>query len=89
MAHFTYLSISNFRSKPKRIHFQVLVDEAKTRLLGWKGELVSMEKQVQLVQSVYHNVFLHSFSIYQWPTRLLKHISACARNFIWLGYLTL
>lgn len=46
-----------------------------------------MAGSVQLVQSVYQNLFLHGFSVYQWPTNLLKHLFFffCARNFIWSG----
>ncbi|KAM2909038.1 hypothetical protein COP2_048488 [Malus domestica] len=85
---FTYLGVPIFRGKPKRIHFQALVDKAKARLLGWKGKLLSMAGRFQLVQSVYQSLLLHSFSVYQLPSCVLKHLSACARNFIWSGDLS-
>ena len=47
-----------------------------------------MAGRFQLVQSVYQSLFLHCFSIYQLPSCVLKHLSACARNFIWLGDLS-
>ena len=33
-----------FRGKPRRIHFQALVDKAKARLSNWKGELLLMAR---------------------------------------------
>ncbi|TQD76419.1 hypothetical protein C1H46_038047 [Malus baccata] len=33
-------------------------------------------------------MLLHSFSVYKWPSSLLRSLSRCARNFIWSGDVT-
>ncbi|XP_050113925.1 uncharacterized protein LOC126592246 [Malus sylvestris] len=85
---FVYLRVPIFCGKPKRSHLQALADKAKAKLTGWKGKLLSMAGRVQLTQSVFQSMLLHSFSVYKWPSSLLRPLSRCARNFIWSGDVT-
>ncbi|XP_070679393.1 uncharacterized protein [Malus domestica] len=85
---FVYLGVPIFYGKPKRSHLQALADKAKAKLTGWKGKLLSMAGRVQLTQSVFQSMLLHSFSVYKWPSSLLRPLSRCARNFIWSGDVT-
>ncbi|CAN6546588.1 unnamed protein product [Malus baccata var. baccata] len=87
-APFVYLGVPIFCGKPKRSHLQALADKAKAKLTGWKGKLLSMAGRVQLTQSVFQSMLLHSFSVYKWPSSLLRSLSRCARNFIWSGDVT-
>ncbi|XP_024177848.1 uncharacterized protein LOC112183741 [Rosa chinensis] len=84
----TYLGVPIFKGKPRRIHLQATADKAKSRLVGWQGKLLSMAGRVQLVHDVFQSLLIHSFSVYLWPSSLLKHLSTCARNFIWYGDLS-
>ncbi|XP_024178419.1 uncharacterized protein LOC112184393 [Rosa chinensis] len=86
---FTYLGVRIFRGKPRRIHLQALADKAKSKLAGWKGKLLSMAGRVQLVQSVFQSMLLHTFTVYIWPSSLIKHLAVCAPNFIWSGDLAI
>ena len=47
-----------------------------------------MAGRIQLIQAVFQSMLLHSFSVYQWPSSLLRSLSRCARNFIWSGDVT-
>ncbi|KAM5546473.1 hypothetical protein ABKV19_002467, partial [Rosa sericea] len=85
VAPFTYLGVPIFMGKPRRVHLQSIADKAKARLAGWYEKLLSMAGRVQLVHDIFQSLFLHSFSVYLWPPSLLKHLSACVRNFIWSG----
>lgn len=87
-APFVYLGVPIFCGKPKRSYLQALADKAKAKLTGWKGKLLSMAGRVQLTQSVFQSMLLHSFSVYKWPSSLLRPLSRCARNFIWSGDVT-
>ncbi|CAN6545200.1 unnamed protein product [Malus baccata var. baccata] len=87
-APFVYLGVPIFCGKPKRSHLQALADKAKAKLTGWKGKLLSMAGRVQLTQSVFQSMLLHNFSVYKWPSSLLRSLSRCARNFIWSGDVT-
>ncbi|KAM1823097.1 hypothetical protein ACFX14_025043 [Malus domestica] len=87
-APFVYLGVPIFCGKPKRSYLQALADKAKAKLTGWKGKLLSMAGRVQLTQSVFQSMLLHSFSVYKWPSSLLRPFSRCARNFIWSGDVT-
>ncbi|XP_058775629.1 uncharacterized protein LOC131649906 [Vicia villosa] len=49
---FLYLGIPIFRGKPKRIHFQHLVDKIKNKLANWKAVLLSFAGRAQLIRSV-------------------------------------
>ncbi|CAN6572428.1 unnamed protein product [Malus baccata var. baccata] len=84
----SYLGVPIFCGKPKRSYLQALADKAKAKLTGWKGKLLSMAGRVQLTQSVFQSMLLHSFSVYKWPSSLLRPLSRCARNFIWSGDVT-
>lgn len=46
---FTYLGVPIFKVKPKRNHLQPIVDRIKTQLASWKGSLLFIMGQVQLV----------------------------------------
>ena len=81
---FTYLGVPIFKGKPRRVHLQAIADKAKSRLAGWRGKLLSMAGRVQLVHDVIQSL-LHSFSVYLWPSSLLKQLATCARNFVWSG----
>ena len=85
VAPFVYLGVPIFKGKPRRCHLQAIADKAKSRLASWKGKLLSMAGRVQLVKDVFQSMLLHSFSVYLWPSSLLKHLVVCARNFIWSG----
>lgn len=70
---------------PRRVHLQRLADRVKSKLVGWKGKLLSMAGRVQLVHSVFQAMLLHSFAVYKWPVSLLNSLMTHARNFIWSG----
>jgi hypothetical protein len=69
---FQYLGCPIFQGKPKRIHFQSIVDRIKVKLATWKGVSLSIMGRVQLVKSIVHGMLVYSFHIYRWPIRLLK-----------------
>lgn len=82
VAPFTYLGVPIFKGKPRHFHLQAIVDKAKAGLAGGHEKLLSMAGCFQLVHDVFQSLLLHNFSIYIWPSSLLKHLPACARNFI-------
>ncbi|KAK9282955.1 hypothetical protein L1049_011180 [Liquidambar formosana] len=82
---FTYLGVPLFKGWPRRIYLQHIADCVKAKLTVWKESLLSMAGQVQLVTSVIHSMLLHSFSIYLWPSSLIRQLQTWIRNFIWSG----
>lgn len=75
VAPFTYLGVPIFKGKPCRFHLQAIADKAKACLAGWQGKLLSMAGRVQLVHDLFQSLLLHNFSVYIWPSSLLKHLS--------------
>lgn len=84
-APFIYLGVPIFKGMPRRRHLQAIADKANSRLTSWKGKLLSIAGRVQLVKDIFQSMLLHSFSVYLWPSSLLKYLAVCARNFIWSG----
>jgi len=82
---FQYLGCPIFQGKPKRIHFQHIVDRIKVKLATWKEVLLSIMGRVQLVKSIIHGMLVYSFHIYRWPIRLLKMLDRWIKKFIWSG----
>jgi len=62
---FRYLGCSIFQGKPKFIHFRVIVDRIKVKLVSWKGALLSIMGRVQLIKSMNPAFYLNSFAHYQ------------------------
>jgi hypothetical protein len=85
---FDYLGVPIFKGKPKKIHLQPIADKVKSKLAGWKASLLSMAGRVQLIKSVIQGMLVHSFSVYSWPTSLIKDLEKWMRNFIWSGDVT-
>ena len=82
---FHYLGCPIFQGKPKRIHFQSIVDRIKVKLATWKGVMLTIMGRVQLVKSIVHGMLVYSFHIYRWPIRLLKMLDRWIKQFIWSG----
>jgi hypothetical protein len=82
---FQYLGCLIYQGKPKRIHFQSIVDHIKVKLATWKGVLLSIMGQVQLVKLIVHGMLVYSFHIYCWSIRLLKMLDRWIKKFNWSG----
>jgi len=82
---FQYLGCPIFQGKPICIYFQSIVDRIKTKLATWKGVLLSIMGQVQLVKSLIHGMLVYSFHIYRWPILLLNMLDRWINFFIWSG----
>lgn len=82
---FTYLGVPIFKGKPKACYFQSIADKVKIKLASWKASLLSMAGRVQLVKSVIQSMFIHSMTVYSWPTKLLRDLEKWIKNFIWSG----
>lgn len=63
----------------------VKADKILTKLVAWKGSLVSIMGRVELVKTVIQSMVMHSFQVYTWPISLLKHLDKSISNFIWPG----
>ena len=68
---FTYLGCPIFKGKPKGIYFQSIIDRIKVKLATWKGTMLTIMGQVQLIKSIIHGMLVYSFHIYLWPKHLL------------------
>jgi hypothetical protein len=82
---FNYLGVPIFKGKPKAVYFQAVADKVKIKLASWKAALLSMDGRVQLVKSVIQSMFIHSMTVYSWPTKLLRDMEKWIKNFIWSG----
>ncbi|KAK9912795.1 hypothetical protein M0R45_036636 [Rubus argutus] len=82
---FTYLGVPIFSGRPKRLHFQGLVDKVKSRFSQWRGTSLSMAGRVTFVKSVINSMLSHSFFVYAWPQTVLMDLRRWVRNFIWSG----
>jgi len=82
---FQYLGFPIFQGKPKRIHFQAIVDRIKVKLASWKGSLLTIMGRDQLVKSIIHGMLVYSFHIYHWPQNILKLLDRWIKNFVWSG----
>jgi hypothetical protein len=82
---FNYLSCPIFQGRPRRAHFQAIVDRIKVKLATWKGHHLTVMGRVQLVKSIIHGMLVYSFHIYRWPKNLLKMLDRWIKKFIWSG----
>lgn len=82
---FTYLGAPIFKGRPKKIYFQPIADRVKIKLASWKASLLSIAGRVQLVKSVIQSMFIHTMSVFSWPTSLLREIEKWIKIFIWSG----
>ena len=82
---FQYLGCPIFQGKPKRIHFQAIVDRIKVKLASWKGSLLTIMGRVQLVKSIIHGMLVYSFHIYCWPQNILKLLDRWIKKIVWSG----
>ncbi|KAF1871994.1 hypothetical protein Lal_00012213 [Lupinus albus] len=71
---FNYLGVPIFKGKPKI-----------TKLIKWKGYVLSVMGRVELVKSIIHIMAIYSFYVYSCPSQLIKHMDKCIRNFTWAG----
>lgn len=85
MLPFTYLGVPIFQGKPQTSYLKPIVDRIKTKLVSWKGAMLSIMGRVQLVKSIIHGMLAYSFHVYAWLKSLLKSLDAWIRNFIWSG----
>nr|ABN09154.1 RNA-directed DNA polymerase (Reverse transcriptase) [Medicago truncatula] len=85
---FNYLGVPIFKGKPKARFLQPIVDKIKTKLSNWKASILSIAGRVQLIKSVAQSMLIHTITIYDWPSFLLKELETCFRNFIWSGDIT-
>ena len=82
---FMYLGVPLFQGKPRRAHLQPLADKIIAKFSHWKGKHLSMVGHLTLIKSVFLGSFIHSFTVYKWPTSLLKYMEFYIRNFFWMG----
>ncbi|XP_042514311.1 uncharacterized protein LOC122088975 [Macadamia integrifolia] len=80
-----YLGVEIFQGRVKRDPLLPVMDKIKAKLAGWKGKLLSMAGTVELVKSVISGITLHNFSVYWWPSPLIRNLEKWMRNFIWTG----
>ena len=82
---FNYLGCPIFQGRPRRAHFQEIVDRINVKLASWKGSLLTIMGRVQLVKSIIHGMLVYSFHIYRWPQNLLKMLDRWIKKIIWSG----
>ncbi|XP_042482204.1 uncharacterized protein LOC122062621 [Macadamia integrifolia] len=80
-----YLGVEIFKGRVKKEFLLPVMDKVKARLAGWKGRLLSMAGRVELARTVVTSIPMHSFSVYWWPSELIKIMEKWIRNFIWTG----
>lgn len=78
-----YLGIPIFKGKPKKIHFQTLVDKIKNKLVSWKAILLSYVGRARLIHSVLQSMLVYSITTYSWPSSLIKELEVWFINFLW------
>lgn len=67
----SYIGCPIFKGKPKQIHFQSIVLKIRTKLVSWKGILLSIKGITQLIKSIIQGMLIYYFPIYLWPTKVL------------------
>lgn len=82
---FNYLGIPLFVSMSRKWHLQAIADKILAKFSRWRGSSLSMAGRVCLAYSIVQSSFLHSFSVYWWPIKMLKVMEHAIRNFIWTG----
>ncbi|XP_042479863.1 uncharacterized protein LOC122060837 [Macadamia integrifolia] len=80
-----YLGVDIFRGCVKKERILPLVDKCKSRLVGWKGRLLSFVGRVELVKTVMSSIPLHNFSVYLWPSSSISLMERWIKIFIWSG----
>ncbi|XP_050379729.1 uncharacterized protein LOC126797093 [Argentina anserina] len=74
---FTYLGVSIFQRRPKRVYFQDIANRVRCKLSSWKGYLLSQAGRLQLIQSVIKRILVYSFQIYEGPAGLFHDLQSC------------
>lgn len=67
----SYIGCPIFKGKPKQIHFQSIMLKIRTKLVSWKGILLSIKGITQLIKSIIQDMLIYYFPIYLWPTKVL------------------
>lgn len=85
---FMYLGVLVFKGRPKKIHFQSIVDRINCRLTSWKVVLLSFPDRAWLIMYVIHSMIIYSIITYSWPSFLLKELEMWFKNLCGLQILT-
>ncbi|KAJ1698015.1 hypothetical protein LUZ63_006527 [Rhynchospora breviuscula] len=81
----TYLGLPLSIRRPKKIHFQPLIDAFQRKLDGWKSRFLSVGGRLTLVKSVLTALPLHFMQALKLPPWLIKHLEGIRRRFFWKG----
>ncbi|XP_042519178.1 uncharacterized protein LOC122092948 [Macadamia integrifolia] len=80
-----YLGVEIFKGRVRGSHLLPLLDKIKSKLVGWKGKLLSIAGRVEFVRSVISSIPIHNFAVYWWLDYSIKLVERWMRNFIWSG----
>ncbi|XP_058766974.1 uncharacterized protein LOC131640606 [Vicia villosa] len=82
---FFHLGVPIFIGRPKACYFLKIADSIRLKMAIWKARLLSMAGRTQLIKSVIFGMTVHSITIYNWPSSIVKKIEGWMRNFVWSG----
>ena len=79
----TYLGAPLFFGSSKSFHFENLVDAFRSKLAGWKANVLSFAGRLILVKHVLAIIPLNIFLSTPCPKKVCLHIEWILRNFLW------
>jgi hypothetical protein len=69
----------------KMVHLQYIQDRARRKLVGWRGKLVNIAGQRELVRSVLSSRPVYLLTVIKAPKKFLKELDKVRKNFLWTG----
>ncbi|XP_026460828.1 uncharacterized protein LOC113361980 [Papaver somniferum] len=62
-----------------------MVEKMQSKLVAWKGKLLSFQDRVILVKSVLSSIPIYTMEVYKWPSSVIKICEKIIINFHWSG----
>nr|GEX73688.1 putative RNA-directed DNA polymerase, eukaryota, reverse transcriptase zinc-binding domain protein [Tanacetum cinerariifolium] len=80
---FTYLGLPIGSNMSCVVHWQVLIDRFKSRLSGWKANLLSIGGRLTLIKSMLGSLRIYYLSTFKAPETVLKSLESLRASFFW------
>ena len=82
---FKYLGVPIFKSKPKSLAWNPIVEKIKKKILGWGATWLNLAGNLVLIKVVLNNNILYPCSLLLAPPKTIATIEGLVRSFLWQG----
>lgn len=80
-----YLGLPLVIRKPRKVHFEPMLQVVRNRIEAWKANLLSYGGRITLVKDVLSAIPLHFMQALRMPKGVVKHIDKMRKSFLWRG----